>query len=110
MRFSSDLDAGTLEQLAVGRSLMYVLRQAPNQPVAVHKQVAVLFAGTEKALVKVPDSRLREAVKDLYDAVDTYENGKAYAARFASSPVMDDELKGLLTRVIEDSVRKYRKG
>jgi len=24
--------------------------------------------------------------------------------------VMDDELRGLLTRVIEDSVRKYRKG
>jgi len=86
------------------------LRQAPNQPVAVHKQVAVLFAGTQKALVKVPDSRLREAVKALYDAVDTHEIGQAYTARFASSPVMDDELKGLLTRVIEDAVRKYRKG
>ena len=110
MRFSSDLDAGTLEQLAVGRSLMHVLRQMPNQPVAVHKQVAVLFAGTQKALVKVPDSRLHEAVKALYDAVDTHENGQAYTARFASSPVMDDELKGLLTRVIEDAVKPYRKG
>ncbi len=110
MRFSSDLDADTLAQLAVGRSLMHVLRQAPNQPVAVHKQVAVLFAGTEKALVKVPDNQLREAVKALYDALDTREDGQAYTARFASNPVMDDELRGLLTRVIEDSVRKYRKG
>ena len=53
MRFSSDLDANTLDQLAVGRSLMHVLRQAPNKPVAVHKQVAVLkvsLAGAVTAL------------------------------------------------------------
>jgi len=110
MRFSSDLDAGTLEQLAVGRSLMHVLRQVPNKPVAVHKQVAVLYAGTQKALVKVPDSRLQEVVKALYDAIDTREGGRAYAARFAARPVMDDELKGLLAGVIEETVKPYRKG
>jgi len=110
MRFSSDLDANTLEQLAVGRSLMRVLRQAPNQPVAVHKQVAALYAGTQKAFVKVPDSRLPDAVKALYQAIDTRESGQAYAARFAARPAMDDELKGLLEDVIEAAVKPFRKG
>jgi len=109
MRFSSDLDANTLEQLSVGRSLMRVLRQAPNQPVAVHKQVAVLYAGTQKALVKVPDNRVPDVVKALYEAVDTRESGQAYTARFSAKPVMDDELKGMLDELIEETVKKYRK-
>ena len=110
MRFSSDLDANTLDQLAVGRSLMHVLRQAPNKPVAVHKQVAVLFAGTQKAFVKVPEHQLREAMRALYDAIDNREIGQAYTARFAAKPAMDDELKGLLSTLIEESVQPYRKG
>ena len=109
-RFSSDLDANTLEQLAVGHSLMYVLRQLPNRPVAVHKQVAVLFAGTQKAFIKVPDTRLAEAIRALYDAVDNREGGQAYTARFNAKPAMDDELKGLLSTLIEEAVKPYRKG
>ncbi len=109
MRFSSDLDANTVEQLAVGRSLMHVLRQPPNQPVAVHKQVAVLYAGTKKAFTKVPELRLREAMKALYDAIDMRELGQAYTARFEAKPVLDDELKGMLETLIEETVNKYRK-
>jgi F-type H+-transporting ATPase subunit alpha len=110
MRFSSDLDAHTLDQLAVGRSLMHVLRQAPNRPVSVHKQVAALFAGTQKAFVGVPDNQLADAVRALYDAIDHHESGQAYAARFKASPVMDDELKGLLSALVESAVKPYRKG
>ena len=109
MRFSSDLDANTLEQLSVGRSLMHVLRQPPNQPVAVHKQVAVLYAGTQKAFAKVPDNRLQDVLKALYEAIDTREGGQAYTARFTASPVMDDELKGMLNELIEATVKKYRR-
>ena len=109
MRFSSDLDANTLEQLSVGRSLMHVLRQAPNQPVAVHKQVAVLYAGTQKAFVKVPDSRLHDAMKALYEAIETKESGQAYTARFEAKPAMDEELKGMLNALIEETVKKFRK-
>ena len=109
MRFSSDLDANTLEQLSVGRSLMHILRQAPNQPVAVHKQVAVLYAGTQKAFAKVPDKDLKDAVKALYEAIDAHELGQKYTARFAAKPVLDDELKGMLTELIEQTMKKYRK-
>jgi len=88
---------------------MRVLRQAPNQPVAVHKQVAVLYAGTQKAFVKVPDSRLHDAMKALYEAIETKESGQAYTARFEAKPAMDDELKGMLNALIEETVKKFRK-
>jgi len=110
MRFSSDLDANTVEQLAVGRSLMQVLRQPPNKPVSVEKQVAALAAGVQKALVKVPEKRLPEAIKALYEAVDMREAGRAYAARFAANPVMDEELSKMLAALIEEAVQSFRKG
>jgi F-type H+-transporting ATPase subunit alpha len=109
MRFSSDLDANTLEQLSVGRSLMHVLRQAPNQPVAVHKQVAVLYAGTQKAFIKVPEKRLPDMVKALYAAIDASEGGKAYAARFEAQPVLDDELKKLLDDLTAAALSPFHK-
>jgi F-type H+-transporting ATPase subunit alpha len=110
MRFSSDLDANTVEQLAVGRSLMQVLRQPPNQPVAVEKQVAVLAAGAQKAFAKVPERRLPDAVRAVYEAIDTREAGRTYAARFAARPAMDEELTAMLKALIEEAVQPFRKG
>jgi F-type H+-transporting ATPase subunit alpha len=110
MRFSSDLDASTVDQLAVGRSLMQVLRQPPNKPVPVEKQVAALAAGVRKAFVAVPAKRLPDAIQALYEAVDRSAAGRAYARRFATSPVMDEELSTMLETVIEEAVQPFRKG
>ena len=108
MRFSSDLDASTLEQLAVGRSLMRVLRQLPNNPVPVHKQVAALYAGSNKFFAQVPENRFVDAMRALYEAVDNSEDGRAYTARFNDKPAMDDELKQLVERVIESALSPYK--
>ena len=35
---------------------------------------------------------------------------RAYTARFNVKPVMDDEIKGLLNALIEETVKNYRKG
>lgn len=109
MRFSSDLDASTLEQLAVGRSLMRVLRQLPNNPVPVHLQVAALFAGTQKAFAQVPENRFTDALAALYSMIDNMEQGRAYTARFAEKPVLDDDLKALLNSVIQAAVEPFQK-
>ena len=109
MRFSSDLDASTLDQLAVGRSLMHVIRQLPNKPVPVAKQVAVLYAGTRKSFAKVPDNRFFEAMQALYDALDTQEAGRQYLKAFAEKPVMSDTLKNLLNTVIDSALAPFQK-
>ena len=97
--FSSDLDAATMSQLAAGKSLMNVLRQLPYRPVAIHKQVAALYAGTQNEFVNVPEQDFQKAISSFFDTLDHSAAGKAYLDRFKESPVMDDELKGLLQTV-----------
>jgi F-type H+-transporting ATPase subunit alpha len=108
MRFSSDLDPSTLDQLDVGRALMGVLRQLPNHPVPAHKQVAALYAGSNKGFLGIPDSRFPEAIRALYEALDNTEAGRAYTERFKAKPVMDEELKGLIDPLIRATLHPFR--
>lgn len=107
--FSSDLDAGTLDQLAVGRALMQSIRQKPGAPMPVSHQVALLYAGTHRALVGIPESRLSDAVSALFAAVASTQSGQAYAARFAKSPVLDDELAGMLDALVREALAPFAK-
>ncbi|MEG2725026.1 MAG: F0F1 ATP synthase subunit alpha [Kiritimatiellia bacterium] len=106
--FSSDLDAATLEQLAVGRALMCSIRQMPSSPMAVSHQVALLYAGTNKWLISIPESRLPEAFKTLFAAIDTTQTGQSYAQRFHHNAVLDDELKSLLDALMEETFTSFQ--
>jgi len=108
-RFSSDLDAATMEQLASGRRLMEVIKQPPNKPLAVHKQVAILFAGTRKHLNAISEQDVQPFSHALFDAIDASETGKAYTARFQKKAEIDTELQGLLERLIQDTVLPFRR-
>ena len=106
--FSSDLDAGTLEQLATGRALMHAIRQMPGSPKSVAEQVADLYAGTNKWLVHIPVTRLPEALKAIHVALSESATGQAYDARFRKSPVLDDELKGLLDDLMKEVLTPFQ--
>lgn len=109
MRFSSDLDTQTLEQLELGRSLMQLLRQPPSSPVPVHKQVALLHAGVQRAFIKVPDKSVVAAIAALYEAIDVQEAGHLYSERFQENPTIDDQMQEWLSSVIANSVDKFTK-
>jgi len=108
-RFSSDLDAATLEQLASGRRLMDVLKQPPNKPVAVHKQVAILFAGTRKHLIDIAEQDVIPFRQALFDAIDTTDAGRAYTERFAKKPELDAGLQSLLETLIQSVAKPFKK-
>ena len=105
--FSSDLDAGTLEQLATGRALMQSIRQKPGSPKSVAEQVAILYAGTNKWLADITPARLPDALKALADALENSKTGQSYAHRFRESPVLDDELKGMLDALMQEVFTAY---
>ncbi|NLB68118.1 MAG: F0F1 ATP synthase subunit alpha [Lentisphaerae bacterium] len=106
-RFSSDLDPATQEQLVLGRSLMHVLRQSPNNPISVEKQVAVLYAATNKFFIGIEEERLDLAIQAVFAAIDDTEDGKAYTERFEASSRMDEELKSMLKKILEESLELY---
>jgi F-type H+-transporting ATPase subunit alpha len=59
-QFASDLDSATRHQLERGARLTELLKQDKYQPVALSVQVAVIYAGTQGYLDKVPTARVRE--------------------------------------------------
>jgi F-type H+/Na+-transporting ATPase subunit alpha len=59
-QFASDLDTATRNQLERGARLTELLKQDKYQPVALAEQVAVIYAGTQGHLDKVPVARVRE--------------------------------------------------
>jgi F-type H+/Na+-transporting ATPase subunit alpha len=59
-QFASDLDTATRNQLERGARLTELLKQDKYQPVPLAEQVAVLYAGTQGYLDKVPVARVRE--------------------------------------------------
>jgi F-type H+/Na+-transporting ATPase subunit alpha len=59
-QFASDLDSATRHQLERGARLTELLKQDKYQPVALSVQVAVIYAGTQGYIDKVPTARVRE--------------------------------------------------
>jgi F-type H+-transporting ATPase subunit alpha len=59
-QFASDLDTATRNQLERGARLTELLKQDKYEPVALAEQVAVIYAGTQGYLDKVPVARVRE--------------------------------------------------
>src|SRR4026209_1798009 len=65
-QFGSDLDKATQQQLSRGRRLVEVLKQPQYQPLAVEKQVAIVYAATKGFLDQVPIEDVRRYEEDLY--------------------------------------------
>ena len=59
-KFGSDLDAATKSVLDKGARNVEILKQAQYSPVAVEKQVAIIYLGTKGLLQSVPVDRISE--------------------------------------------------
>ena len=70
-QFGSELDDDTRERLAQGERIKEVLKQPQYQPLAVEKQIVIIYAVTRKYLLDVPVERIAEFEKELYEFVET---------------------------------------
>ena len=78
-QFGSELDDDTRERLAQGERIKEVLKQPQYQPLAVEKQIVIIYAVTRKYLLDVPVERIAEFEKGLYEFVET-KNPEIYKA------------------------------
>jgi F-type H+-transporting ATPase subunit alpha len=78
-QFGSDLDKATQAQLNRGRRLVEILKQPQYQPLAVEKQVAIIYAATKGFLDNVAVEDVRRYEEDLYRFLET-----RYASTLAS--------------------------
>ena len=65
-QFASDLDKATRDQLTRGEKLSEILKQAQFAPLAVEKQVAIIWAATNGYLDDVETPKIRDFETGLY--------------------------------------------
>lgn len=69
-QFGSDLDKATQAKLARGVRTVEVLKQDLNKPIAVEKQVVILYALTRGFLDDIPVEDIRRFENELYSWID----------------------------------------
>jgi F-type H+-transporting ATPase subunit alpha len=99
-QFGSDLDKATLNQLNRGRRLVEVLKQPQYQPLAVTKQVAILYAATNGYLDPVEVEHVRAYETGLYEYLEA-SRPEVLTALDAKKQI-DDEVKGMLVAALRE--------
>jgi F-type H+-transporting ATPase subunit alpha len=96
---ASDLDKATQQQLNRGQRMQEILKQPQYQPVELHDQVIVIFAGTNGFADGVPLDRMAQWQADLIRTMETThpEIGKAIVAKRA----ITDETRAALMKALE---------
>ena len=108
-QFGSDLDADTKARLAQGERIVEVLKQGRARPLAVEKQVAMLYAVVGGYLAQVAPQDIREYESGLYDRLDADADGSAVLNAIRATGALSDEDKQRLAGVLDAYTRDFAK-
>jgi len=70
-QFGSDLDQATQRQLARGSRLVEILKQNQYAPLAVERQILIIYAGTNGFVDHLPVAALKRYERELYSFVES---------------------------------------
>jgi F-type H+-transporting ATPase subunit alpha len=104
-QFGSDLDKSTQAQLNRGRRLVEILKQPQYQPVAVEKQVAIVYAATKGFLDPVPVENLRRYEEGLHRFLET--SYPTVLTTLAEKKILDDDLRAKLDEALKDYGQQF---
>ena len=108
-QFGSDLDADTKARLAQGERIVEVLKQDRNSPVAVEKQVAILYATIHGYLKEVAVSDIAEYERRLYTYLDENVTAAGVMEIIRTSGDLKPETEEQLKQVLADFTAKFLK-
>ena len=104
-QFGSDLDKATQAQLNRGRRLVEILKQPQYQPLAVEKQVAIIYAATKGFLDNVAIEDVRRYEEDLYRYLEA--SHPAVLTGIAEKKTLDDETKTALEAALKEFGNRF---
>lgn len=98
--FASDLDEATRKQLTRGKVMTEILKQGQYVPMAVEKQVMIIYAGTSGLLDDIPIEKIKKFEEDFLRFIDTShpEIGK----KIKEAKDLDEETEKKLFQVISE--------
>ena len=108
-QFGSDLDADTKARLAQGERIVEVLKQDRNSPVAVEKQVAILYATIHGYLKEVAVPDIAEYERRLYTYLDENVTAAGVMETIRTSGDLKPETEKQLKQVLADFTAEFLK-
>jgi F-type H+-transporting ATPase subunit alpha len=99
-QFGSDLDKATQAQLNRGRRMVEILKQPQYQPVAVEKQVAIIYAATNGFIDAVAVEDVRRYEEELYRFLETRHPAVLNGIR--EKKILDDDLKTSVQNALKE--------
>ncbi len=103
-KFGSDLDATTKGVIDKGARNVEILKQAQNSPMTVEKQAAIIFAGTNGLLSKVPINKVKEFEVEYLGILDATHKDVLASIKAGK---LTDEVVDTLTTVAKQLADKY---
>jgi len=105
---TEQLDKTTQAQLARGQRLVEVLKQDQYQPLAVEKEVLIIFAGGNKYLDDLEVSEVRRFELELYPFVETNYPGLLKSLR--EKKQIDDAVKAEAIKALDAFKERFKAG
>lgn len=99
-QFGSDLDKESKRTLEKGKRLTEILKQPQYKPMAVEKQVMILFAASRNYIMDIPVERISEFEEEFLDYMDTHH--REIGDEIKEKQVISDELSDKLRNAIEE--------
>jgi F-type H+-transporting ATPase subunit alpha len=105
-QFGSDLDKATLRQLERGTRLVEVLKQPNYQPLAVEKQVMILYAGTRGYLDKYPLDVMGKYEAGLYPFIES--KYPQVFTEIAEKKIISDDLDKTMAKALSEYDEQFK--
>jgi F-type H+-transporting ATPase subunit alpha len=103
-KFGSDLDAATKNVLEKGKRNVEILKQGQYSPVAVEKQVAILYLGTKGLLRNIPVDKVRAFEAEYLDYLDAKHRDLLDQIKAGK---IDDSITSVLEATAKELSAKY---
>jgi len=107
-QFGSELDKATQAQLARGQRLTEILKQDQFQPLAVEKQIVIIFAGTNGYLDDLEAADCRRFERELYAFLES--NYRPLLKKIVEKKALDDTLRGEISQALEAFSERFTAG
>ncbi|RLD96138.1 MAG: F0F1 ATP synthase subunit alpha [Bacteroidetes bacterium] len=104
-KFGSDLDAATKAVLDKGSKNVEILKQAQYSPMAVEKQIAIIYCGTQGLLSDIPLEKVKEFETEFLEYMELRH--KDVLAALAQGKLSDD-ITGTIGDVAKEIVEKFK--
>ena len=99
-QFASDLDESSRKQLERGQRMVEILKQPPYSPLAIEKQVIIIYAGANGFLDNIPANRVVAFESELYPFLEA-----KYPKIFEEINVkkaLDKDIEAELSKALEE--------